>query len=171
MKRDNRLYNVIFPVWSLILFPYFWLIAIPTNFLIDTAVILITLKLMKQPVNFKKYLPVIIQVCIFGFLADFIGVVFLFLSFLISGIFKGNVADWWTDNITNTISSNPFSSIFGLLWVIVAIFIAGYLIYLINLKISFANLNLKAEQKKKLSLSVALFTAPYLFLLPTTWFY
>ena len=43
----NKLYNVLFPIWVLVFFPIFWLVALPANFLIDTIVLLISLKFFK----------------------------------------------------------------------------------------------------------------------------
>ena len=40
MKKDIRLYNVIFPVWMLVLFPIMWLIVIPANFVVDSLVLI-----------------------------------------------------------------------------------------------------------------------------------
>ena len=44
MKREVRLYNVIFPVWLMFLFPQIWLIALPGNLVIDVLVLAVTLK-------------------------------------------------------------------------------------------------------------------------------
>ena len=45
MRRDIKLYNLIFPMWSIyffgLLFPAFLLILLPANFAIDSIVLLI----------------------------------------------------------------------------------------------------------------------------------
>ena len=46
-KNDIKLYNVLFPFWMLMLFPQLWLIILPGNFMIDSLVLLISLKLFK----------------------------------------------------------------------------------------------------------------------------
>ena len=42
-KREVRLYNMIIPVWLLWIFPQVWLLILPGNLLIDTAVLLCAL--------------------------------------------------------------------------------------------------------------------------------
>ena len=41
MKRDIKLYNLIFPMWGIyfyaILFPYFFVLLLPANFIVDTV--------------------------------------------------------------------------------------------------------------------------------------
>ena len=42
-NKPVKLYNAIFPIWILIIFPTTWLIVLPANFVIDLLVMLITL--------------------------------------------------------------------------------------------------------------------------------
>ena len=42
-----RCYNVIFPIWFLLLFPVAWLYALPANFIIDSIVLLLALHMLK----------------------------------------------------------------------------------------------------------------------------
>ena len=44
MKKDTTLYNVFFPIWLMMLFPPVIFAALPANFLIDLAVLWLTLK-------------------------------------------------------------------------------------------------------------------------------
>ena len=48
MKQEVRLYNVIFPIWLIWLFPQLLLFVIPGNLLIDCAVLLLTLLALKH---------------------------------------------------------------------------------------------------------------------------
>lgn len=45
MKRDIKLYNLIFPMWGIyfyaILFPYFFVLLLPANFIVDTVMLLL----------------------------------------------------------------------------------------------------------------------------------
>ncbi len=66
---------------------------------------------------------------------------------------------------------NPFENIWALLWTLAAIAVAGVMIYIFNRFVSFRKLPLENKQKHLLALSMAVFTAPYLFLLPTKLFY
>ncbi len=43
MKKTVKLYNVMMPIWLMLLFPtYLWLLILPVNFLIDSLVVAIT---------------------------------------------------------------------------------------------------------------------------------
>ena len=46
-KKGARLYNVLFPLWLLMLAPQVWLILLPANFVVDTAVLLIAAAILK----------------------------------------------------------------------------------------------------------------------------
>ena len=40
MKSDNKVYNILLPIWLIIFFPsWLWLILIPANYLIDRIVL------------------------------------------------------------------------------------------------------------------------------------
>ena len=53
MKRDIKLYNLIFPMWGIyfyaILFPYFFVLLLPANFIVDTVMLLLLFFLFKVP--------------------------------------------------------------------------------------------------------------------------
>jgi hypothetical protein len=77
---------------------------------------------------------------------------------------------WWYNNLTNAVSYNPFQSIVAVLWVTLAVIVTVFFIYLFNYKITFRKLEMEVQKKKKLAMSIAVFTAPYLFYLPTRLF-
>ncbi len=161
MKRDVKLYNVIFPIWMLLALPMAWLVIMPANFIIDTAVLLITLKVMKVE-NIKEiWKKSIVKVWIFGFISDIVGGLFMFwviIDPILYDYLKG-------------VAYNPFKDVLSFLWVVLCMAIASVCIYFLNYKISLKKTTLTNIQKKKLALSLAIATSPYLFLLPTSWFY
>lgn len=168
--KNIKLYNVFFPIWFLLLFPVTWIIAMPVNFVIDSIVILLSLKFLKIDDIYQKYKKVILKVFLFGFFSDFVGAIFLFLmSTLVgmggeeSGFFK-----WINNNIIDTIMRNPFSNIYSFILMTIAIMLAGLCIYYLNLKVSFKNVDMEEKDKKKLALYMAIFTAPYLFFAPSS---
>lgn len=170
-NKNNKLYNVIFPIWFLMLIPVTWIVVLPANFLIDLLVVFLTMKYLKVQDIKSNIKSVIFKVWIFGFIADFIGTIGMFLSNLIDFDIQTKLGRWWYDNISNPVCYNPFNSIYSFLWVTVCVIITSLFIYLFNYKICLKKSNLHNMQKKKIALSLAIFTAPYLFYLPTKLFF
>ena len=171
MKNNLKLYNLILPIWLLWLLPLTWIIVLPCNYFIDLLVVVLTLKylhIMDVRSNAKL---VIFRVWIFGFIADFIGTIFMFLANIINFDSASTTQKWWYDNISNPVSYSPFESIYSILWVTGCVAITGICIYLFNYKYCLNKSNLTNEQKKKLALALAIFTAPYTFYIPTMWFF
>lgn len=170
-SKGIKLYNVIFPIWIVWLIPLTWILVVPANFIIDLAVILITLKLLKVTDIKSNAKATILRVWIFGFIADFIGTAFMFLGYIVDFGSHELLNDWWYKYITQPIGFNPFDSVFAVLWVTLAVVIAGVCIYLFNFHFCLNKSSLDKKQKKKLALALAILTAPYTFYLPTEWFY
>ena len=147
-RKEVKLRNVIFPLWMLCLFPVVWLIVLPGNFIIDSLVLLISLSLMKIPNKKQLYKRHIFKIFGFGLLADVIGSAYMLL--LLWGLEIGETG------------TDPYLTIPALL-------ISAGLIFVFNYFVTF-----KREDKAlrlKLSLIFAIITAPYTFLVPTSWLY
>ncbi len=159
----DKLYNVFFPIWFLLIFPITWLLAIPINFAIDSIVLLICIKVLN--LNGKNvYKKSIILVVIFGFISDIIGSILLVLT-----QFFPSVSIF--DDIQKAVSWNPFSNIFGFIYVLISLIISAFCIYYFNKKISFKKLDISDKLKKKMALILAICTAPYLFFYPSSLMY
>lgn len=167
MRKDVKLYNVLFPIWMLCLFPITWLIVLPGNFIIDFTVVALTMKFLKLPNIMKTTKAVILRVWIMGFVADFIGTAGMFLSNLLY--------EWISNDFTYelmfAVNYNPFQNIWGFLWVTVCVVLTAILIYIFNYKWCLKKAEFDEVQCKKVALSLAIFTAPYLFYLPSMLFY
>lgn len=146
--KQTKLFNLLFPIWLLGLFPLMWLIIIPGNFIIDSLVLIVCLFILK--INSKKefYKKNILKIYLFGMLSDFIG------AGLIALLFFGFRIGIRGDELYLTIPS---------------VIITGLLIYIFNYKISFKNCEPKI--RKRLSLIFAIVTAPYTFMIPISWIY
>ena len=91
MKKHEVLYDIVFPLWSLLIMPSAWIFVIPINFIIDSVVLFFAMAFLEIQEKKKFYLHSVWKVFLFGFLADLIGVlVLLLLSF--SQIFQINFA-------------------------------------------------------------------------------
>lgn len=170
-EKNIKLYNVIFPIWMLWLFPQTWLVVLPANFLVDLTVVALTMKCLKVNGIKSNVKSTIFKVWGFGFLSDFIGTAAMFLLTMIE--FDENTAlgrIWDGSSVTYGISFNPLDNVGAFLCVTLCVIITACFIYLFNYKVSFRKLEIETDQKKRLALSLAIFTAPYLFYIPTNWF-
>ena len=173
-KRGTKLYNVIFPIWMLVYFPVTWVFVAPANYLIDFLVTRLSLK--KAGVEAYKEMTrwkTMRWVWLLGFAADFVGTLLMFGAMLIDSALDYNSAFgfWWYENITNAVAMNPFENIWGFLYTAVCVVISALLIYVFNDKIALRKLEVEEPIRKRVARNMAIFTTPYLFFLPTIWFY
>lgn len=148
MKKQIKLYNVLFPVWMLMLFPQMWLIVLPGNFLIDSLILIMSMYILKIVEKRGFYKQNILKIFLFGLLADAIGAVYMFIMAYCFEV--GIMGDEW------------YLTVPGIL-------ISAFGIFLLNYFVTFR----KTEKTTRLRLSVifAVVTAPYTFLIPTSWLY
>lgn len=149
-ERKNKvvLYNLLFPFWMIMLFPVSWLVIIPGNLIIDSLVLTISmfaLKIVDKKQWYKRY---IFKIYAFGMLADLIGAAYLFLLMMVFE--AGQMGD-------------------ELYLTIPALIISAALIFVFNYFITFRKT--EREQRLKLALIFAVVTAPYTFLIPSSWLY
>ena len=93
MKKEIRLYNVVFPIWFLVLaWPAFapslplLLLLLPANFLVDSLVLLLAARRFQIPEVGKLWKKSVWKIWLFGFLCDFAGGgLIMLLCFLIEG--------------------------------------------------------------------------------------
>ncbi|HWR61612.1 MAG TPA: hypothetical protein VN580_08380, partial [Clostridia bacterium] len=156
-------YNMIFPVWSLYVIPFAWVVILPANFLIDTIVVLIALLLMRTG-NIKGiYKKIIFKVWGLGFAADILGVISLMIIF--------GLADDITQYKYRGLAYNAHAWPLGLALISAGVIISGILIYAFNYYGHFKELEMEEKQKKRLALTLAIVTAPYLMFLPPEMLY
>lgn len=174
-KGDITLYNVIFPLSLLILvIPLTWVIVLPANLIIDGVVMFLSLKWM-QIKDIKAVMKsALLKTWGMGFVADLIAALILFgmmlvVDFVTEGYDRGSFYDMLQDTVAMA-NYNPLGSVSSFLIVAAVVTFCGYLIYLFNKKIVLKNAPLEEMQQKKLALHLAIFTAPYLFFIPTLWF-
>ena len=147
-KNNIKLYNVLFPFWMLLLFPVTWLIVIPGNFLIDSLVLLVSLAVLKIEDKKQWYKRYILKIFAFGMLSDIIGSAYMLLMITVFDV--GHMGD------------EPYLTIPGLL-------IAAVMIFVFNYFVTFRKV--EKSLRVKLALIFAVVTAPYTFLVPSSWLY
>ena len=151
MKNKNsvKLYNVLFPFWMLLLFPQMWLVILPGNFIIDSVVLIIGMAALKISDKKQWYKKHILKIFLFGMLSDIIAAGYMFL--MVTTAFEDVVMG---DELYLTLP---------------AVIMAAALIFVFNYFFTF-----KKDDKilrLKFSLIFAVVTAPYTFLIPTSWLY
>ena len=170
-KNQTKLYNLIMPIWLLVIFPVTWIVVLPLNFLIDTLLLKLTMKHLNIEKRKEIYKMTILKTWVCGFLADFIGAALLLIPpFYLSGVVSTDTTFGVIVDKLCQIMINPFDNVYSFTITVVAVIITAYFIYLFNykftLKKSFDQGHLDDKQMRKIALSMAVFTAPYVFFLP-----
>ena len=156
--KSYKLYNVLFPLWMLILLPATWLIVIPANFIIDSLVVILALRFwLKKPIK-EIWKKSILKVFAFGFLSDFVGA-----GFLLAGLYASS---WLEFGTVFEEACNGATSFGGFLVLLFAVALSAICIYFADLKFAFKKLEIEISEKKKLALALAVLTAPYTFFVP-----
>ena len=152
MKKHIRLYNVMFPIWFLFLLPNWGhLLILPLNFGIDSLVLYLGARHQKLENKGSLWKKSILKIWLFGFLSDILG------ALLIVGLY------FWLCEIPQwNLILFPGTTLLS----IPGVALSGVLIYIFNRKFSFRNTDLTPEQIHKLSLLLAIATAPYTMMIP-----
>ena len=172
-KKEFKLYNTLLPIWILVFVPsWLWLILIPANYLIDRLVLHWSLGNMGDKNAFcRKHTW---KICIAGFFSDLCGALVLFGVFVIATIAgEGTPLSPLVpmlDLIESGVASDPLDSIAAFLVVAVSVAVAGVAIFLIDRKI-LTKAGLEAEQARRSAMWLAVFTAPYLYFVPSRLIY
>ena len=102
---------------------------------------------------------------------NFIGALVMFSVYIIGAMIEdGAEASKWFEEMQMGVGFNPFSNLLSLIVVIFAIAVAGAIIYLLD-RLILKRAGLDASQAKKSALRLAIITAPYLFLFPSSLIY
>lgn len=164
MKKSKKLYNVLLPIWILYFFPQVLLITLPGNLLIDCAVLLITLAVLKHTEKKAVLKKLWWKFWLLGFLADFIGAVFLF-GFWYLSLLPEPVGPW-VDQVVSDAFLNPFRTLPGFLYTLAGVAIAGVCIYFFDKRAMKSCPQLDKRQRYIIALTMAIVTAPWTFLIP-----
>ena len=161
-NNDVRLYNMIMPLWLIAVFlPQLWLVALPANWLIDFLVLWLTMKVLKFERPGVLAVRIVWLTWVLGFAADILGGLLM-----IAPDFGMNIArDSVFYGITRVLY-NPFYDIWSFLWTTLGVAVTAVLIFVYNRYIVLRKEDMTDVQKRKIALSLAVFTAPYLFYLP-----
>ncbi len=139
MLTSFNIFCVSVPLWFYAIYPYVWLILFPLNIIVNSAVLILFLFILD--INQKKaaFKSCIWKLCLLSFLAHLNSAVILF--FLM------------------------YFEIYNFVLSLAGVLFSAALTYYFNYKITFASLEAKISDIKRISFAIALFTAPYYYLL------
>jgi hypothetical protein len=168
MKSDYKVYNLLLPIWLLIFFPsWLWLLLIPANYLIDRIVLMWSLGDMPEKGLFCRNHNW--KICLAGFASDYAGAILLFaFNQLMFGM--NDDVNSFISKAADGLMLNPFSNVLSLVIVIAAIVLSAVCIYKLDKSI-LTKAGLDIDQAKKSAIKLAIITAPYVYLIPSEWFY
>ena len=171
-NNEYRTYNLLFPLWLLIWLPsWLWLLLIPLNYLIDTAVTWYTLRDLEDCRKFCMKNSW--KICINGFICDFCGSLILLLILLGASFLETlpRISEnQLFEDIVGGIMMNPFTNIGSAIICLIAIVFTAILIYFVDRKL-LCKLGLGIERATHTAKWLAIITAPYLFLFPSDLLY
>ena len=156
MKKQVRLYNMIMPLWLLLAMPAMWLPTLAGNFIIDSAVLMILLKIKKKEGKKQIWKSCILKVWAFGMLSDIIGgavLVGLDLLLDILDLHKASAA----------IMLNPWVNPIAAVCVILCMALSSVFIYLFDSRLSFKRTFEEEKERRQFALYFAVITTPWLF--------
>lgn len=172
MKREIRLYNVMFPIWLLCIFPQTWLIIVPGNLAADCLVLFLTLAALKRRDKRLLMAPLWWRFWWRGFAADLLGTVWMLVGevafeHLMLGLGSRPGQPGFYVSLFDPLS-HPVSA----LWALAGVAVAAVCIYRLDLEALQCRAGPLTERERKIvALSMAVFTAPWTFLLPSSWLY
>ncbi len=176
--KGKRLNSLIFPthVWYFFISPGFNLLMAVGNFLIDSLIVIVISSILFKKIDKSFYGKTIWKVWSLGLASSAIGLLYLHESEYI-GYFLIDILNPSQDSLLYKIlyGMSEFyhciePDIFHMINIGMGVVIAAIAIFLFNYLISFKNTDLTKKQKAIMSLSLAIFTAPYTFFITTPLF-
>ena len=151
--KKSRLYNILFPMWLFYIIPTgVWMIILPANFLIDSLVLYIASKYLHIRDCASTWKSSILRIWGIGFASDFLGgLLILAIELIRCELYP----DW-----------NTFFFPEATLIAIPGVVLSAICIYCLDKRYAFVKTNLSEPAIKKLSMALAVFTAPYSMLIP-----
>lgn len=162
MRRcETRLYNMFLPVWLLWWFPATWLIILPANLLIDTAVLLCALLALRLRDKRRVMKRMWWRIWLRGFVGDGAGVIWLSVSLIWS---RGGES-FWAQGMSRVLR-NPFAHPLAFFWTLAGVVISGVCIYAMDRVTLEWEGELTDREARIAALALAVVTAPWTFFIP-----
>ena len=156
------------PIWFFYINPIFWIVIIPITTILCSTVVYISTIYLKIYNPFRIFKKVIVKTTFFCFLCDIIVVGLVLLGTMATENLINPKSDFynWYKSLRDSIYEKPLDNIFAILTLSVLILLSRIINYKLNKRYTFSKLDIEEENKKKLALAIAIFTAPYMFFFP-----
>lgn len=169
---------MILPPYLLMVFvPWLAVLSLVGNFIIDSIVLIIISFVVYKKFSKDFYKKNVWKVWVFGFSADFVGAVYLFIGSEIGYSYINSVEEtnsfiynlmYGMNNVTN---HSDVVTVYSVCFILSAIIIASIAIFVFDYFFVFKKVDMTKKQRVMSALSFAVFTAPYTFILPEHLFY
>ena len=154
--------SIAFPMWSLIIFPHFWVFLLPLYFVIDSLLLALSMSVAKMPRRGEIYKKSIIQFWMIGFLCDAIASALLSIpGWFIAGQNLHNALGQSLDYI----NVNVFHSSLAFFTMLFAVLINAALAFQLHKRITFRRFRDLPEISRVVFWGAVL-TAPWAYFLP-----
>ena len=165
MKKQTRLYNVLFPAWflALLLFP-FCLLVIFGNLVIDCLVLFLTLLALRHARKGAVMGKLWWKLWLLGYAADLAGAAWMFLGWLLS-MLPEPLGPFFEPLLSGHML-RPWSHPLTFCWTLAGVALAGVCIYFFDKRAMKKCELLDERQKHVIALTMAVVTAPWLFFVP-----
>ncbi len=169
MKPFRCLYNVMLPLWLLLVMPQLWGVSLALSLVVDIVVLFVAMKYYALRDIRGNMRRCILKVWISGLVADFAGVLLAvgmtFLPMWLSN--EGVNGSWWVNEVAVPMLNRPTETLPGFLGILLCVGVSAALIYLLNYKWALRRLDADDRLRGRVAVAMTLFTTPYLFFLPT----
>lgn len=155
-----KLYNMIFPFWLLLYILPILMYGIPLigNLIIDFLVVYIMFRILKVKAGKRPMAWTVFRIWMFGFVSD-----------LIAALICVHISN--KTDLSYALCYDPYTDYRAIFVLAGMILLGAILIFVFNWFFSFRNLSITKVQKRKVCFALAIITAPWLFLVPTSWFF
>ena len=156
-NSEVRYYNIIMPIWLLVVFPVTWIPVLAASFVIDSLLLLLFLKIRKHDSIREKWKKSILKVWLFGMLSDIVGGGIIFLTSIIADRIKPG------SRFSLYLLGHVWKHLPAAAFCVACMLLSSLLIYLFDSRISFRKSIEDPRERKILALLFAVVTMPWLF--------
>lgn len=171
MKKDKKLYNMIFPPYIEFLFTPLVFIPIIGNFIIDGLLMLVITFILFKRFHKDFYIRTVFIAYGLGIAADFVGLIFCFIPELAGGVYL-LLSDYHFHHFDSYFFAHFFlfnQSLFIVIGFVVAIICLFFYHFFLTFGVINRRYRIKRWQRIVFSAMLAVFTAPITYFVPYEW--